>query len=85
MSQSTLTQKPSTVEKEVFARTTPQLGNESCDRCGTETSPARYIATKSEQKLFFCAHHTRRYAEGLTAQGFVITPPDFSFEAAHTK
>lgn len=85
MSQSTLTKKSAPAEKEVFARTPHQIGNESCDKCGTLTSPARYVASKGEAKLFFCAHHTRRYAAELTQSGFVIDPPNFTFDAALTK
>lgn len=75
--------KSSVDEKEVFARTPMQIGNESCDSCGTQSSPARYVADNgSGSKLFFCAHHTRKFAGGLQNQGFLISPPDFSFAAA---
>ena len=58
----------------------PVENNAICDSCGG-TVPASYHAQKNNYSLNFCGHHIRRHAEQLLADGFTITPEDFSFEA----
>lgn len=65
-------------ERGVFStKISPALENgATCDSCGISVV-ARYEATNGEKTLAFCAHHTRRFAEGLLAKGFTITPEDY--------
>lgn len=76
---------PKVEEKEVFVRTTPEIAGEVCDACGGQSVAARYEATLGEQKLFFCAHHIRRFADKLQSTGFAINPEDISYTAGVSK
>lgn len=53
---------------------------EFCDGCGG-TVHASYMAEKESDKLFFCGHHIRRYAENLKNQGFKISPENINYDA----
>lgn len=71
---------------EVFVRTPSPIAGETCEACGGGAVPARYRATsQSGAELFFCAHHIRKYVDGLKAKNFAIYPEDTSFEAGAEK
>lgn len=64
---------------EVFTRTPEQIGSETCDSCGISVV-ARYSVTKSDKSLFLCAHHTRRFADKLKKDGFIISPERYDYD-----
>lgn len=75
----TLVEQPAPVEKvESFAKTAPVITKDDyCDGCGSanKTIPAHVATNEKIGSLMYCGHHARKYAEGLTKQGFVIEPP----------
>lgn len=50
------------------------LERKSCDLCNVE---GRYLASKGNRKLTFCAHHIRETAESLREFKYSITPEDY--------
>lgn len=62
---------PTTLEQ------TPLTAADRCDRCGARAQ-VRAVAPEGAE-LFFCLHHGRLYAAGLTERGFEIMG-DLDFE-----
>jgi hypothetical protein len=48
----------------------PKLNaQDRCDRCGAQ---AKTVASKGKLEILFCDHHTNKYREQLTKQGWQL-------------
>jgi len=80
MALATADRKNDNEEREVFART-PEIQRDENNmpaRCEVGDQFAPYVATKGEQRLYFCGHHVRASATGLTEKGWTITPDSYA-------